>query len=311
MTRSRLGLLASLLCAPMLLAAQNPPPPPADTGNITLIDVTLHPGEYEPHTIFLQKGLVYRISFSGPGVDVRVRSYQGKQLPFVVPLTNEIDASGTSEYELYPQSDGDIEITEVFNALKVPVTFRLWRDARATERGRRSADEGFWELGVDGLAGWHGDFKADSSTAGGGATIGGCLAVRNGPGPLGFLNGCIFGVERLASSTSSGFFLFTEPEIRLSNRRRTDSGWKFEWGLLVRYASFGSDNDGGNLGGGNFGFGAYLARDQRDLNGNGWRVTLTGRFDGLSNEKLDGFGNTLSTKHLWAPALQLGVGRYH
>ena len=312
MTRPLFGLLASLLCIPVALTAQSPPPPPADTGDVTLLDVTLHPGEYEPHTLFLQKGVVYRVSFSGPGVEVRLRSYQQKQLPFVVPITSEVDASGSTEYELYPQSDGDIEITEVFNGLKVPVTLRLWRDARATERGRRSADEGFWELGIDALAGWHGAFKAGApGAAGQGGTIGGCLGVRNGPGPLGFLNGCIFGIERLASSSSSGFFLFTEPEIRLSNKRRTDSGWRFEWGLIVRYASFGSDDDGGNLEGGSFGYGAYLARDQRDLEGRGWRVTLTGRFDGLTNETLDAFGNVTSSKHIWAPALQLGVGRYH
>ena len=147
---------------------------------------------------------------------------------------------------------------------------------------------------MDGLVGWHGAFHTGTFQSGGsGPTFGGCLGVRNGPGPLGFINGCIFGVERLSSSDGSGFFLFTEPEIRLSNGRRTDSGWKFEWGLLVGYGAFASGNDGGNHGGGHFGYGAYLARDQRDLNGRGWRITLAGRTD------------------TGAPAVQLGVGRYH
>ena len=290
----RFGLVAALVALPLTLAAQTPTPTAADTGNVTLLDITVHPGEFEPHIVFLQRGIVYRASYSGPGIEIRLRSFAGKQLPFVVPLTNGVDATGGSEYELYPQSDGNIEFTEVFNANKVPVTFRLWKDARGTARGRRSAEEGFWELGVDGLVGWHGAFQSGTLPPGGsGPTIGGCLSVRNGSGPLGFINGCVFGVERLSSSGGSGYFLFTEPEIRLSNRRRTDSGWKFEWGLLVRYGAFASEADGGNLGGGNFGYGAYVARDQRDLNGRGWRITLSGRTD------------------TGAPAVQLGVGRYH
>ena len=297
------GLVAALLFQ-LPLAAQSPATPP-DTGNVTLLDITVHPGEYEPHTVFLQKGIVYRASFSGQGIEIRVRSYGGRQLPFVVPLTNGVDASGASEFEIYPQSDGNIEFTEVFNAEKVPVTFRLWRDARGTERGRRSAEEGFWELGVDGLVGWYGNYGSQSG--GSGATLGGCLSVRNGPGPLGWINGCIVGVERLTTGSGQGFFLFTEPEIRLSNGRRTDSGWKFEWGLLVRYAMFANGNDGGNIGGANLGYGAYVARDLRDLNGRGWRLTLMGRMDGSSSGSAT-FG---STGRIWAPVFQFGVGRYH
>ena len=305
MNRSVVGLLAALLGVPAALVAQTPPPPPADTGNVILLDVTVHPGEFDPHTVFLQKGIVYRASFSGPGVAMRMRSYKGKQLPYVVSLTSVVEASGSSEYEIYPQSDGDIEFQELFNEGQVPVTFRLWRDARATEHGRRSAEEGFWELGVDLLVGGRGSIHDNVGLpTGSGMTIGGCLGVRNGPGPLGFLNGCIFGLERLSSSTTPGFYLFTEPEIRLSNHRRTDSGWKFEWGLLMRYAAFGSDDDGGNLDNGEFGFGGYVARDQRDLNGRGWRITLTGRADAAR-------GGAGGNHRLWAPAFQLGVGRYH
>ncbi len=306
-------LLTGLLLAASRLAAQDTTTARADSDrNVILLDITVDPNVNERQVVYLQKGIVYRASFSQPGVILRVRSRKNKQLPFVVPLSNAPDASESSEIEIYPQSDGDIELTPVFNARGVPVTFRLWRDVRATERGQRAAEEGWWELGVDGLVGWHGAFNAGTAeSSGSGATFGGCLGVRNGLGPLGFINGCIFGFERLNSSTTPGFFLFTEPEIRLSNGRRTDSGWKFEWGLLIRYAAFGSENDGGNLGGGNLGYGAYLARDQRDLDGLGWRITLMGRMDGGEQGTIDGFGVVTKTTRIWAPAFQLGVGRYH
>ena len=308
MPRFLSGLVAALLVTPVTLVAQTPPAPATDTGNVTLLDITVHPGEYEPHVVFLQKGVVYRASFSGQGVEIRLRSFAGRQLPFVVPLTNGVDASGGSEYEVYPQSDGDIEFTEVFNGEKVPVTFRLWKDARGTERGRRSAEEGFWELGVDGLVGWRGSFGAQAG--GSGATLGGCLTVRNGPGPLGWLNGCIIGAEGLTGKQGV-FFFFTQPEIRLSNGRRTDAGWKYEWGAVVRFNIFGDGGDGQYLDEGRFGYGAYLARDFRDLNGRGWRITLIGRADSGDRLTLNSFGVVTKRSLAWAPVIQVGVGRYH
>ena len=307
--RDRLsGLLATLVVLPYSLSAQTPSPPPPDSGNVTLLDITVHPGEYEPHIVFLQKGIVYRASFSGKGVEIRLRSFQGRQLPFVVALSNDVDATGGSEYELYPQSDGDVEFTEVFNAEKVPVTFRLWKDARSTERGRRSAEEGFWELGVDGLVGRRGNFSPQAG--GSGTTFGGCLSVRNGPGVLGWLNGCILGAEGLTGQQGV-FFFFSEPEIRLSNGRRTDAGWKNEWGLVARVNIFADGGDGNYLDEGHFGNGAYFARDQRDLNGRGWRLTLIVRADNGQKLTLDAFGNVTKREQAWAPAIQLGVGRYH
>lgn len=308
MPRFPAGLLTAFLVIPVTLAAQNPPASVPDTGNVTLLDVTVHPGEYEPHTLFLQKGIVYRISFSGPNIQIKMRSYQHKQLPFVVELTNDVDATGGSEYELYPQSDGDIEFSAVDVGGTVPVTFRLWKDARSTERGRRSADEGYWELGVDALVGWQGRYSAIADGAG--MTLGGCLSVRNGPGPLGWINGCIVGAEGL-TGPRGGFRFFSEPEIRLSNGRRTDTGWKNEWGLLVRINIIVDGGDGANLLAGRFGYGAYLARDLRDLNGSGWRITLAARAESGDKITTDGLGFTTGQTRVWAPAFQLGIGRYH
>lgn len=311
MPRFPAGLLAAFLVIPVTLAAQNPPAAAADTGNVMLLDITVHPGEYEPHIVFLQRGIVYRASFSGQGVEIRVRSFAGRQLPFIVSLTNSVDASGGSEFEIYPQSDGDIEFTEAFNGDKVPVTFRLWKDARSTERGRRSAEEGYWELGIDGLVGWHGDFDAqDGGAAGAGGTVGGCLGVRNGPGPLGAINGCIVGAEWKVSGRVKGVFFFTEPQIRLSHGRRTDTGWRYDWGLLFRYAAFADGSDDGNFSPGMFGVGAYVARDLRDLNGRGWRITFTARSDNMSELVDDGFGSFVNKGRRWSPAFQIGVGRY-
>lgn len=284
---------------------------PSDSGNVTLLDFTVDPAANEPHVVFLQKGIVYRASFSQPGVTLRMRSYRNRQLPFLVDLTNATDASGGSELELYPQSDGDIELVVVVPS-SVPVRFRLWSDARASERGRRSAEEGYWELGVDGLLGWHGDFDSQTGApAGSGITLGGCLSVRNGPGPLGIINGCIVGAEWKLGGDTRGFFFFAEPLIRLSNGRRTDSGWRYEWGLAMRFAAFADGSGGTNFGPGILGLGAYLARDQRDLNGRGWRMYLIARADGQAIEVPDGFGNVDRKGRDWVPALQFGLGRYH
>ena len=270
---------------------------PADSGNAVLLDITIDPAANERHVVFLQKGIVYRARFSESGATLRMRSLGNKQLPFIVDLGGG-DVSGGTELEIYPQSDGDIELAVLLPA-SVPVRFRLWSDARATERGRRSAEEGYWEIGVDGLVGWHGDQRPDGGAGtafGAGMTFGGCLSVRNGVGPLGFLNGCIAGAEGWTAGGADGLLvLFTEPQIRLSNGRRTTAGHRLEWGLVTRFAIGTNGNEGGNFGNTLLGFGAFLARDSRDLNGRGWRFSLVGRVDGPEQ----------------IPILRLGIGKYH
>lgn len=318
MTRTRntrllnpLLLVAALSAASPLSAqdADSTRQAPHDSANVTILDISIDPSANERHVVYLQKGIVYRASFSEQGVTLRMRSLGNKQLPFVVDVSSGADVSGGSELEVYPQADGDIELTVVL-AASVPVHFRLWRDARATLRGQRSAEEGYWELGVDGILGWHGDYSGNSTLMASGMTLGGCLSVRNGPGPLGFINGCIVGAEGMGGDDAHRYFgLFTEPHLRFSNGRRTDQGWRSEWGGVIRYAAYAAGN-GGNLGDGRFGLGAYLSRDQRDLNGRGWRYTLTLRADKVERVFYDGFGFETGREDAYVPALQLQIGRY-
>lgn len=307
-------LLIALVALATPLAAQDRDTTraaPPDSANVTILDITVDPNVNEPHRVFLQKHVVYMASFSEPGVTIRMRSYGGKQLPFVVPNSNDLDATGGAEFELYPQADGNVEFTAVFNEDQRPVRFRIWSDARATERGRRSAEEGYWELGVEGLAGWHGRFSTQAGgTAGRGSTLGACFSVRNGPGPIGALNGCILGFERELGGLGRGTFFFTEPQLRLSHARRTDTGWRFDWGLVARYGFFADELDGSNFGPGALGFGFYAADDQRDIEGKGWRLSLTARTDGEPGELRDIYGSVHQTGRHWTMAYQVGIGRY-
>lgn len=283
---------------------------PSDSQNVTLLDITVDPNVNEPHTIFLAKHIVYKASFSEPGVTIRMRSFGNKQLPFVVPLANGPDAGGGAEFELYPQADGEVQFTAIFNEDQRPVRFKIWSDVRATHRGEASAAEGFWELGFDALAGWHGAFdRQEGGPAGASATVGACLSVRNGPGPVGFFNGCIVGAEKKLSGTP-GVFFFTQPQIRLNDGRRTDTGWRNELGLVLRYGFFADGSDGNNFGAGSFGWGAYFARDQRDPDGKGWRLLVLGRMDGTPGETVDAFGTVTEHSRHWSPSYQLGIGRY-
>ena len=286
---------------------------PHDSVNIQLLDITVDPNVNEPHRVFLQKHVVYKASFSEPGVTIRMRSYGGKQLPFVVPTSNGIDATGGSEYELYPLADGEVEFTAIFNEDQRPVRFRLWSDARATRRGERSAAEGWWQLGVDLMIGQHPDLdKAQALPVGSGPNIEACFGVRNGPGGLGILNGCIFGIGWGFGQGSSPYFgLFMEPRLRVHGGGSSHIGWAVEEGIDTRFSVYAVRRNGWNFGTPFPALGLYIALDQRSsTGGSGWRLVATGRSERMQSTKED-FGSLGYDGRWRSRALfEFSVGRY-
>lgn len=317
MIRTRAWYLTSLLAlatGPLRAqAADTTRVAPHDTMNIQLLDITVDPNVNEPHRVFLQKHVVYKASFSEPGVTIRMRSYNGKQLPFVVPASNDVDATGGSEFELYPLADGEIEFTAVFNEDQRPVRFRLWSDAKATRRGERSAAEGWWELGYDVLIGPHGHYgTTDDFTANAGVTYGSCLSVRNGPGWLGRWNGCIVGFEWMSGDIhSQALELFAEPRFRVAGVGHGHTGWGWDAGALTHLAVYADVHHGGNFGDPVVGLGAYVAADQRRAtDGKGWRLSCAAHADRVKHTFVDPVTFQLKTVHTEVPVVEFGVGRY-
>jgi hypothetical protein len=294
-------LIAAVLLLPTAARGQE-----RTDSNLTLLDLTIDPTVNEPYRIFLAKGVVYRASFDQPGITMRMRSYQQRQLPFLVPVTQTQDASGRSEFEIYPQSDGEIEFLAVFNELRVPVHFRLWSDSRATERGRRSAAEGYWEVGLDLYAAGYGAPSAGGDGTGTSA-IGGCFSFRNGPGIARRLNGCAFGMEVLAGEGDalerSRFYI--EPRFRLLGSRSDHVGWGPEAGVVL---SIGTSEVGPYLGPG-----IYGALDNRNAKGDGFRLTAGLRYDWQSVELTGDDPFSLAdgeNTSVWTPSFRLGLGYY-
>ncbi len=289
------------------LRAQNYAGTPIDS-NVTILDLLIDPTVNEPYRIFMAKGIVYRASFSQPGVSIRMRSYDGKQLPFVVALTQLGDASGRSELEIYPQSDGEIEFRATFNDQSIPVRFRLWQDVNATARGRRSAAEGFWEIGLETFAAYYGPASVDGETSGSaGTSLGGCFSFRNGPGALGRLNGCAFGMEVFAGDGEAldRTRFYIEPRLRLFGGASDHHGWADEAGVLL---SVGTMEAGTSIAPG-----IYAAHDYRGLSGNGLRVLFILRTDRMKGDIYkDPSQPELGTKEvsIWTPSLRFGAGYY-
>lgn len=312
--RQGLALCATLAAAP--LAAQTPEAartPPHDSTNITLLDITIDPNVNEPHVVFLQRHVVYKASFSETGVTIEMRSFGNKALPFIVPASNGTDASGGEELEIYPQADGEIQFKAVFNELQRPVHFRLWSDARATRRGERSAAEGFWQLGYEIMSGFHPDYAGPQTLpAHAGLDLGACLSVRNGPGRVGRLNGCIAGFGGMTGEVSGQLFQFyTEPRFRIRGGGSHHSGWATELGALAGARIYAWSKDGGNFGPVIFGFGGYLARDQRGaFEGKGWRLSAALRADRFKYTIADPVTFAVTSHVHWEPVLEIGVGRY-
>jgi hypothetical protein len=274
--------LPFLLALPLLLAApalhaQDTTSTPRDT-NVTLLDITVVPGAQERFVVFLQKRIVYRARFGGPGVTVGMRSIGNKPLPFVVNTTAMADASGATELELYPQADGDVELIPIGGGTEqVPIRFELWRDARATERGRRAAEEGWWDVGFEfGLGRQFGTEYAGGEVLGEGTVYTVCLAFRNGPGLAGRLNGCAFGAEIFGETDNdiSGVDrFFIEPRIRIVGDSSRHQGLGFDAGLVTHIGFSESDNVV-------LGLGAYGAADLRSgERGRGLRLLFQARHD--------------------------------
>lgn len=274
-----LSLLTALGLVTSTARAQDTAQAARPDSDVMILDITVDPAANARQTVFLQKGVVYRVRFGGPGITISMRSRGNRQLPFLVNTTGVADASGATEYELYPQSDGDIELTPTANDAQVPVRFQIWRDARATERGRRRAEAGFWELGVEGTFGFHGAYTHDGDElANSGALYGGCLSFRNGPGQIGRLNGCAFGIEshRFKGGEQELKF-YMEPRIRIIGSGSRHSGWGTDAGLVLHIGfSEGAGGEGTII----TGVGAYVARDLRaDQEGRGWRFVFQVRHD--------------------------------
>lgn len=296
-------LMAGALFVGAPLAAQDS----ADS-NVVLLDLLVDPSVNEPHRVFLAKGIVYRASFAMSGVSIRMRSYERKQIPFVVPVTPTEDASGRSEFEIYPQDDGEIEFLALFNDQSIPVRFRLWSDARATARGRRSAEEGYWEIGLDAFYTTYGEQMIEGDTYGEAhSSIGACFSFRNGPGILGRLNGCALGMEVIEGEgdalNRTRFFI--EPRFRLLGGGSRHEGMSADAGLVL---SAGTMERGPYVGPG-----VYGALDFRGKEGNGARLFVSGRYD-WEPEEIQGSDPmepwVTEKVSVWTPSLRLGLGYY-
>lgn len=266
-----------LLASATPLQAQDTASTPRDT-NVTLVDITVVPGAQERVVVFLQRRIVYRARFGGPGVTIGMRSIGNKPLPFVVYTTAMADASGATELELYPQADGDVELIPIGGGVEqVPIRFVLWRDARATERGLRAAEEGWWDVGFEFGIGRHfGTEYPGGQVLGEGMTYTACLAFRNGPGLAGRLNGCAFGVEVIGEAGEEGTAIdrfFIEPRIRVVGDSSRHQGWGFDAGLVTHVGFSEYDNV-------ILGLGAYGATDLRSgERGRGIRLLFQARHD--------------------------------
>lgn len=292
--RSYLLVSAALLAVAAPLAAQDTLAAQRET-DVTILDITVDPAANERHVVFLQKRVVYRARFGGPGITIRMRSIGNRPLPFIVNATAMADATGATEYELYPAADGEIELTPVGNQDQVPVRFLLWKDARATERGSRAAQEGWWDIGLEFGIGRHfGDRSEGAILMAGGSTYTACFSFRNGPGLAGRLNGCALGLEinRSDDDVSGLDQAFIEPRIRVVGDSSRHQGWGWDAGLVTHIGFSERDNVV-------LGLGAYAATDLRAGDrGQGIRLLLQARQDWV-DENASRLSSRLTLGYYW------------
>jgi hypothetical protein len=301
----------ALVWGPSVVAAQDAPRPPTARGAPALLaDATFTPGTFEPIRIFLARGIVYRAEFSEPGIQVEMRSYEGKSLPFVLSVNYGADVSGRTIVELRPQVDGEIEFRPVFVASGRAVRFQLWNvlDDHTRDLADEPGEHTPWEFGLMAEFGSHGRYVNRLVTYGhSGSTSAACVAIRRGPGILRRAWGCVLGVESDDGGLDGRIaYLYVEPRVRVIGGRRPGRP-TIDAGVLLRFAGRITEQTGTVVedpsGPTTYGVGLYAGAQYWESGGGGWTIAgsvhlqqITSRAEGSS-----GAGTTVA---------QLTVGRF-
>lgn len=259
---------------------------------ILLADVTYHAGDFEPFRIFLARGIKYRMEFSEPKVVLQMRSFEGKSVPFVRLIGDGPGASGETDFELAPNSDGVIEFRAVDGVPGTAVRFRLWQVTPPAERDLSdTASSGpRVQVGLIFRVGTHFDYVADSFTyAHKGSVAEGCLAIRAGGGLLDRLGGCVVGYSHLSGGLRYVLdFAFTEPHVRILGPAPRP-GTVLSAGALIRLSTFVGTSEpspkspplGSRVRGG---IGIYGAVDQEGARRHGFHADAEIMLDGITAE---------------------------
>jgi hypothetical protein len=225
--------------------------------------------------LFLQAKQVYRVELSSEDLTLVIKARtRGMPEVRVYPVSNELSPSGGSVFEIYPDRDGEYEISAIsLQGSRLSTRLRLYRDVHESRRRMATANQPGWELGVEVAGGWHSGFAQSSvavpsGNANPGSDVEACLTARNAPG-VPRLNLCVLGVSHQSQRSAPNIlWVYTEPRIRLFGRARPGlSNW--ELGPLLRFGV-------GIISGGIdtpivLAPGFYVARHIRtDADGSGW-----------------------------------------
>ena len=207
---------------------------------VELADFTFHPGSFDPIRYFLQRGVIYRVQFSEPNIVLEMRSYEGKQVPFVRYVNSGPDATGRTDFELSPNDDGEIEFRQVGGVSGTATRFQLWRieQRTATTPMEPVTEAAGLEVGIIGRLGAHGAYiDREFTYADNGGVVEACVAFRGGSGVFDRLGGCVFGLSyEMGGARSKLTFAFIEPRLRILGPILRP-GPTVNGGVVVRFAS--------------------------------------------------------------------------
>ncbi|HWA40042.1 MAG TPA: hypothetical protein VG712_00425 [Gemmatimonadales bacterium] len=290
-------LIAAALATATPLSAQAP-----DRDRPALLaDETFSEGGFDPVRVFLARGTVYRVEFSEPAVILSMRSWESKPLPFVVTVNLGPDATGRTNYELRPQVDGVIEFKPEYVQSGKAVRFRIWSlgdgshgvHAAAAHRPVR------WEFGVMVERAHHGAYVNSIiryAEAGGSSSI--CAAIRNGPGILERLWGCIVGLDwETGGAEFRTKWMYTDPRIRVVQQQLAN-GVRVEAGISMRYGQRLAEPTKADtverIGTSMYSVGGYAGLQLRERTIGTWTILATMNAQHVSgrNDKANGAGTT-------------------
>ena len=264
--------------------------------------------------LFLQAKQVYRAELSSDDVTLAIRAKtRGIPEARVYPISNELSPSGGSVFEIYPDRDGEYEISPVsVQGSRLSTRLRLYRDVHESRRRIATANKPGWELGIEVAGGWHSAFAQSGAAVplggdrpDGGSDLEACLTARNAPGAP-RLNLCVLGVSHQSQHAAPNIlWVYTEPRVRLIGRARPGlSNW--ELGPLVR---FGLGISGRVKTPIVLGPGFYVARHiRKDSDGSGWSFQVS-----YIRAFYRGFGSSIGASSGSRPQsnkLSFGVGWY-
>ncbi len=224
--------------------------------------------------LFLQARQVYRAELSSEDVTLVIKAKtRGIPEARVYPVSNELSPSGGSVFEIYPDRDGEYEISAItLQGSRLSTRLRLHRDVRESRRRMATANKPGWELGIEVAGGWHSGFHPTtlSSPTGsdGGSDVEACLTARNAPA-IRRVSLCVLGVSyQFQNSPQDILWVYTEPRVRVLGQGRPGvSNW--ELGGLLRFGVGMMSSSAGSPT--VLAPGLYVARHiRRDSDGAGW-----------------------------------------